>query len=178
MKTINEKRAPEDIQLSGVQKYVLTKLVAAETPSTAYEEVTRSGPNVLQASKFLTSKGLMTVDENKADATITEQGQGVLRNEALIDEMGALTEEGQMWAFANSPEEAAKIDHAAKGKPDAPLQPTELQPPTGGNMPTNTTSVATQDAGGPDAFSIESIGMLRGFQEVLNERKFWKKSKL
>jgi len=176
MKTINERRAPADIQLSGVQKYVLTKLVAAETPSTAYEEVARGGANVVAASNFLTDKGLMTVDENKADASITEQGQEVLRNEALIDEMGALTEEGQMWAYAASPEEAAKADHDAKGKPEAPAQPTEAQPPTGGNTPTDTAGVATQDAGGPDAFSIESIEMLRGIQEVLNEREFWKKS--
>jgi len=177
MKTINERRAPADIQLSGVQKYVLAKLIAAETPSTAYEEVARGGANVVAASNFLAQKGLMIVDETKADATITEQGEEVLRNEALIDEMGQLTEEGQLWGYANSPEEAAKADHEAKGKPEAPAQPTAAQPPTGGNTPTDTAGVATQDAGGPDAFSIESIEMLRGIQEVLNERKFWKNTK-
>ena len=177
MKTINERRAPEDIQLSGVQKYVLTKLVAAETPSTAYEEVARGGANVVQASSFLTQKGLMTIDEQRANAEITEQGQGVLRDEALVDEMGALTEEGQMWAYANSPEEAAKADHDAKGKPEAPAQPTEAQPPTGGNTPTDTAGVATQDAGGPDAFSIESIQLLRDMNEILKEVEFLKNTK-
>jgi len=178
MKTINERRAPEDIQLSGVQKYVLTKLVAAETPTTAYAEVSRGGANVVEASSFLTSEGLMIIDEGKGNASITEQGQGVLRDEALIDEMGALTEEGQMWAYAASPEEAAQADHEAKGKPEAPVQSSPQQDPMGGAAPTDSTGVASQEAGAPDAFSIESIEMLRGFQEVLKEFDFLKKTKL
>lgn len=174
MKTIKERFQHDTIQLSAAQKYVLTKLVAAETPLNAYEEVSR-GQNVVAARDMLAKLGLMTVSENNAE--ITEQGQEALRKEALLDETGNLTEEGEMYGFAASPEEAAKAEHAQKGKPESPVQPSPEQQPLGGNMPTDSTGAATQAQGEADAFSIESIDMLRGFQEVLNERKFWKKSK-
>jgi len=175
MKTIKERFQHESIALSAAEKFVLTKLVAAETEQNAYQEVTR-GNNVVAASDKLTKLGLMTMSENIA--AITEQGQEALRKEALVDEMGELTEEGQMYGFASTPEEAAKADHAQKGKPEAPVQSSPQADPMGGAAPTDSTGVASQQAGEPDAFSIESIEMLRGFQEVLKEFNFLKKTKL
>lgn len=174
MNTINERMHHDTIQLSSAEKYVLTKLIAVETPLNAYEEVSR-GNNVVAARDKLTKLGLMTFAEN--DAQITENGQEALRKEGLVDEMGSLSEEGQLWGFAESPEAAAQADHANKGKPEAPETPSPVQDPMGGNAPTDTAGVATQDAGGPDAFSLESIQMLRGFQEVLKEADFFKKTK-
>jgi hypothetical protein len=174
MKTLNERRHHDNIQLSAAQKFVLTKLVAAQTPLNAYEAVSR-GNNVVAARDMLTKIGLMTFSENNAE--ITENGQEALRKEALIDEMGELTEEGQLWGFAETPEEAAQAEHAQNGKPEAPVAQAQQDNPMGGNMPTDTQSAATQDAGAPDAFSIESFEMLRSFQEVLKEQDFLKKSK-
>lgn len=174
MKTINERRQPGDIQLSGVQKFVLAKLVASETTHTAYEEINRSA-NTVTATQVLSKEGLMTVERNIAK--ITEQGKEALRKEALMDEMGELTEAGQLWGFAETPEDAAKEDHAAKGKPEAPVDQTPTQDPMGGNAPSDTAMPATQDPGGPDAFSIESLEMLQGFRQTLKEENFWKKSK-
>jgi len=165
MKTIKERFQHESIALSAAEKFVLTKLVAAETEQNAYQEVTR-GNNVVAASDKLTKLGLMTMSENIA--AITEQGQEALRKEALVDEMGELTEEGQMYGFASTPEEAAKADVQSSPQAD----------PMGGAAPTDSTGVASQQAGEPDAFSIESIEMLRGFQEVLKEFNFLKKTKL
>ena len=174
MKTLNERRIESAIQLSGVQKYVLTKLVASETPLTAYEEVSR-GANMVTASQMLMKLGLMTISENNAE--ITEQGNELLRKEGLMDEMGELTEEGQLWGFAESPEEASKADHANKGKPEAPVDQMPSQDPMGGNAPSDTAMPAQQDPGGPDAFSLESLEMLQGFRQTLKEAYFWKNSK-
>ena len=174
MKTINERRIENALQLSGVQKYVLAKLVASETPLTAYEEVSR-GANMVTASQMLAKLGLMTIESNNAE--ITEQGNEALQKEGLMDEMGELTEEGQLWGFAETPEEAAKQDHANKGKPEAPVDQTPVQDPMGGNAPSDTAMPATQDAGGPDAFSIESLEMIQGFRQTLKEAYFWKNTK-
>jgi len=174
MKTINERFQDESIQLSAAEKFVLAKLVASETPENAFGEVSR-GENTVAARDKLTKLNLMTAAENRAE--ITEQGQEALRKEALVDEMGELTEEGQLYGYANTPEEAAKADHAQKGKPEAPVQSSPQADPMGGAAPTDSTGVASQQAGEPDAFSIESIEMLRGFQEVLKESNFLKKTK-
>ncbi len=170
MKTINERRIHDAIQLSSVQKFVLAKLVAAETPLTAYEEVNR-GANTVTATQMLGKLGLMSMAENHAE--ITEQGREALQKEGLIDEMGELTEEGQLWGFAESAEAAAKEDHANKGKPEAPVDQTQVQDPMGGNAPTDTTMAATQDPGAPDAFSLESLEMLQGFRQTIKEADFW-----
>jgi len=174
MNIINEVMHDESIALSAAEKFVLTKLIAAETPQNAFQEVTR-GDNVVAARDKLTKLQLMTTTNDTAQ--ITEQGQEVLRKEALIDESGQLTEEGQMYGFAQTPEDAAKADHDLKGKPEAPMQPTAEQPPMSGASPTDSTGAASQQSGEPDAFSIESLEMLQGFNEVLKESKFWKKIK-
>ena len=174
MKIINERRPDTPLQLSGVQKFVLTKLVASPTEHTASEEVQR-GANVVTATDLLLKQGLMAMTDEGAE--ITEQGNELLRKEGLMDEMGELTEEGQLWGFAETPEEAAKQDHANKGKPEAPVDQTPVQDPMGGNAPSDTAMPATQDAGGPDAFSIESLEMIQGFRQTLKEAYFWKKTK-
>ena len=174
MTTINERMHHDTIQLSSAQKYVLAKLVAVETPLNAYEEVSR-GQNVVAARDMLTKLGLMTFSENHAE--ITEQGQEAMRKENLLDEMGNLTEEGELWGYASSPEEAAQAEHAQTGKPEAPVAPSQQQEPMGGNLPTDASSVATQDAGTPDQFSLESLEMIQGFREHLKEEAFLKKTK-
>jgi hypothetical protein len=165
----------DTIQLSGAQKYVLAKLIAVETPLNAYEEVSR-GQNVVAARDMLTKLGLMTFSEN--DAQITENGKEAMRKENLLDEMGELTEEGQIWGYAASPEEAAQAEHAQTGKPEAPVTPSQQQEPQGGNMPTDIGNVATQDDGAPDQFSLESLELIQGIREQLKEEKFLKKAKL
>lgn len=175
MKNLNERMHHDTIQLSGAQKYVLSKLIAVETPLNAYEAVSR-GKNVVAARDMLTKLGLMTFSEN--DAQITEQGKEAMRKENLLDEMGELTEEGQIWGFANSPEEAAQAEHAQTGKPEAPVTPSQQQEPQAGNMPTDVANVATQDAGAPDAFSLESLELIQDIRAHLKEEEFLKKSKL
>jgi hypothetical protein len=174
METLNERMHHNSIQLSAVQKFVLAKIVAAETPLNAYEAVSR-GKNTVVARDMLTKIGLITVAEN--DAQITEQGKEALKKEALIDEMGELTEEGQIWGFAESPEEAAKEDAAKNAKPDAPVAATQAQQPPSGDTPSPASDVATQDDNAPDQFSLESLEMIQGFREHLKEEAFRKKAK-
>jgi len=174
MNTINE-NLPENIQLSSVEKYVLAKLVASETPTTAYGEITK-GANMVAAMDKLTK--IQYMEAQKGTASITEQGMEALRKEALLDEMGELTEEGQIYGFASSPEEAAQAEHAQTGKPEAPITPSQQQNPMGGNMPTDATSVATQGSGEADAFALESLKLIQGIRGQLKEAAFLKKSKL
>ena len=175
MDNLNERMHHDTIQLSGAQKYVLSKLIAVETPLNAYEAVSR-GKNVVAARDMLTKLGLMTFSEN--DAQITEQGKEAMRKENLLDEMGELTEEGQIWGFANSPEEAAQAEHAQTGKPEAPVDPSQQQDPLGGATPTEMPSAATQDDNAPDQFSLESLELIQGARTQLKEEEFLKKSKL
>ena len=175
MNTINERTHHDTIQLSGAQKYVLAKLIAVETPLNAYEAVSR-GQNVVAARDMLTKLGLMTFSEN--DAQITEQGREAMRKENLLDEMGELTEEGQLWGFASSPEEAAQAEHAQTGKPEAPVTPSQQQEPQGGASPTEMPSAAVQDDNSPDAFSLESLELIQTARKLLKEAEFLKKAKL
>jgi UTP:GlnB (protein PII) uridylyltransferase len=174
MNNANQPDVHKSIQLQGVEKYVLAKIVAAETDLNAYEAISR-GNNVVAARDKLAKLGLITVAEN--DAKITDSGTEALRKEALIDEMGELTEEGQIWGYANTAEEALKADAAKNAKPEAPVTPSQQQEPENAGMPSDATNVATQDASAPDQFSLESLEMIQGFREHLKEEAFRKKAK-
>ena len=101
-----------------------------------------------------------------------------MRKENLLDEMGELTEEGQIWGFANTPEEAAQAEAAQTGTPAAPETAPQHQEPQGGAMPTEMPSAATQDDNAPDQFSLESLELIQGARTQLKEEEFLKKSKL
>ncbi len=171
MDNITERRQHGTISLSHTQKFVLAKLISSETPLVAYESVSR-GPNIVAARDQLAGLGLMTVAEN--DAQITDVGKEAMQQEGLVDEMGELTEQGQEYGYAEGPEDIEKLA-ASNRKPEAPVAPNSDKPAVGGNMPIDTTGVSPQDAGGPDAFQIESLEMVQSFNQSLKEQKWLKK---
>lgn len=108
-------RVLKTIHLSDFQKKVLVVVHAAQTPQVAFEELRKQAAedqgNINTARDMLEKLGLLEVGQDQV--TVTPQGEQVMQDEYLIDEMGELTEEAQ------------KYLEDASGNQDAEMQ----QPP-------------------------------------------------
>ncbi len=95
---ILEDRVATIISPTNTQKAVLTKIKSAPTPEVAATEISK-GNHLLTARDMLVKLNLITVDNNKAE--ITSQGEDVMKNQNLVDDMGELTDEGQKHAYGD-----------------------------------------------------------------------------
>jgi hypothetical protein len=177
MKTLNERR-PDVVSLSATQKFVLTQLVAAETPLNAYQAVSQ-GANVVTARDQLTKAGLMTYQEVPQQlAEITEAGRQNLVQENLIDEMtGELTEEGQIYGYAKTPEEAAEKVKSTTTQPDGVPADSQQQNAMSGNMATDIAQTPDNEVEPPGSGPFESLELIQDIRAHLKEEEFIKKSK-
>lgn len=117
MGLLQEVNTLTSIRLSETQKEALCSVIAAPTEEMAYEAVT-AGTNMVAARDQLSDLGLL--DWTEGSASVTDKGMGVLEDEALVDEMGELTEVGNGYAYGEG-------DPNASGAPAEP-QP-DLTPP-------------------------------------------------
>lgn len=129
------------LRLSDNQKRVMCKIVAAPTPKVAAEEI-NSDQNLVANRDTLVRIGLITY--SPAAATVTDKGMQVLKDEALVDEGGQLSPDGEQFAHtdedgkpeqdnAASPPPTSDVtgDMMGGGQPPAPggVGGTEIPPP-------------------------------------------------
>jgi hypothetical protein len=87
------------INLSDNQKRVLCKAVAAPTPKVAAQEVSNS-ENLIASRDQLIKLGLLNFTPN--GASVTDKGMQVLKDEALVDETGQLSPDGDELAHTDA----------------------------------------------------------------------------
>lgn len=102
---LTEKQILTTIRLSGVQKSILTKIVAAATPEVAYEQIS-DGRNFVAARDILQKIGLIDFDEGTA--SLTDSGKKVMKDENLMDDSEQLTSDGQQYVEAETPNDIKK----------------------------------------------------------------------
>ena len=74
---------------------VLSKTKGAPTPQVAASEISKD-QKLMVARDMLVRLGMLQLGDNQA--TVTSQGEEVMRNQNLIDDSGALTPEGETYA--------------------------------------------------------------------------------
>jgi len=174
MNIINEKEIETAISLGNTQKYVLAKLIASETEQMAYEAVSR-GRNIVAARDQLAGQNLMFFDDENQSASITDVGTEVLKKEGLVDDMGQLTEQGNQFAYAESPEDIEEIG-AQNASPEMPQQATpDMKPSTPMGDGQGSAGMGALDVGGGEA-PMESWSMISEMNDALNEKEFLKKT--
>lgn len=87
------------IVLSSNQKKVLAKIIASATPKLAGEAI-NGDRNLVAAREQLAKLG--AIEFVGSEASVTDIGERLAREENLIDEMGELTTDGQAFAQASS----------------------------------------------------------------------------
>lgn len=98
MTNLIEKRL-DTVRLTKNQKKVMTRIVSAldgDNPAQAAREASK-GRSMLAARDILISLKLITADDR--EAAVTEEGEKIMRDQNLIDDMGELTDEGNTFAF-------------------------------------------------------------------------------
>ena len=125
------------IRLSETQKTLMCQIVAAPTEELAYE-ASEDGTNIVAARDQLEQLGLIEWEEGSA--SITDNGMEVLKDEALIDDMGELSEEGSKYAYGeggdpNQQQSPAVDDSDPLGMNDMEGGEVSPQRPDPGNMP-------------------------------------------
>ena len=105
MAKLIEKRIVATVRLTNNQKAVMTKIVAAPTEKVAADEIS-SGRELVTARDMLVKMGL--IEFRDGYAALTTDGTKILKDSNLVDDMDALTDEGQK--------------HAATG--EEPVEPT------------------------------------------------------
>ncbi len=167
MNEINEVQILTNVRLSQAQKFILTKLMLPNaTPLTSYEQ-TSDGKNIVANRDVLIKLGMVQVGQNEAQ--ITEKGQSALQNEALIDDTGNLTQEGEQYAYAEKLEDVETLADQGQ-RPEEPNTGQDLTQarPDG---PSPVAGIATQsDAEAKPSF--ESWEMISDIQEALTRKQF------
>lgn len=113
--TILEKPIVPVINPTENQKAVLAKIVAAETPKLAANDISKNR-NLVVARDMLKKLGFITLDDE--GATLTDEGTKVLTDQGLADDMGELTDSGRKVAFADDPEKEAEGEAGFGGETD------------------------------------------------------------
>jgi hypothetical protein len=83
----------EALQLTTNQKSVLAKIVAAPTPKVAAEDISQ-GENIVAARDMLIELGFITFADG-VFAALTASGKKIATDENIIDDTGALTDDGR-----------------------------------------------------------------------------------
>lgn len=119
-------RVLQTVHLSDFQKKVMVIVKSAQTPQIAFEEMQKQPAdernNIIGARDTLQKIGLLAVEENMIE--VTPQGEQVMKDEYLIDEMGELTEEARRFIDDASGNQEADMQQQAQdplaGAQDAP----------------------------------------------------------
>lgn len=118
----------QSIRLTDTQKRVMCKIVAAPTPKVAGDQLA-ANKNLVAARDILNNLNLIALTP-QGEASLTDQGTQIMQQEALIDDAGELTDDGQQFAMT---------DAAGKSTEDRPVAPPQTSPmdtaPLGGEMP-------------------------------------------
>ena len=96
MNIINEKRTFNTIRLTDAQKEVLTKVHASATEKLAAEAIS-TGRKMITARDILAKLGM--IEYRDGYAAITPDGEQIMKDYNLTDEMGELTSDGSEFAF-------------------------------------------------------------------------------
>ncbi len=179
MTIINERRQEGNISLSHTQKFVLAKLIAAETPLVAYESVSafdskgNDGANVVAARDQLTKLGLMTY--RQGDASITDVGTASMNDANLIDDTGGLTDDGNIYAYATTPIEAETQLVTQQRSPAPAPDGNPIDDQNAGMDPIPSSGAAL--GGDESALSLESLKLFNDVHTRLKEMAFMNKIK-
>ncbi len=111
-------RIVKNVQMSDNQKRVLCKIVAAPTPKIAISEI-KGNQNLMAAANMLQQLGLIAVKDY--NVTVTDAGMQTMRDYALVDEAGTLTQDGETFAFTDS------ADNQTNANPQSPPQSDPFQ---------------------------------------------------
>ena len=95
MSKILEKRIVPVMNPTENQKSVLAKIKAAATPKTAAADIS-TDTNLTAARDMLIKMGFITLDQEGAQ--VTPEGDQLMQDQGLTDEMGELTDEGRAHA--------------------------------------------------------------------------------
>lgn len=115
MSILSEINTLTTIHLSDVQKAILSKIVGSATPQTAFEEISR-GPNMTSSRNILQDLGLIKIANDQA--TITSIGEKIMKDEALTDDMGQLTDVGNKFAQIHNLDDLKDVE--ASEEPEKP----------------------------------------------------------
>lgn len=96
MNLINEKRTLTTVRLTDNQKKVMTRIVSSATEKLAAQEISK-GRKFITARDILDKLGM--IDFRDGSAMLTDQGEQLMKDYNLIDDMGELTDEGSMFAY-------------------------------------------------------------------------------
>jgi len=127
------------VTLSSNQKRVMAKIVASPTPKVAGEEI--SGSQNLVAARDQLSK-LGAIQSVDGEASLTDVGQRLAREENIIDDSGGLTPDGEQLAHSSVD---GKADQTIPPQPSASPTPGMSGPSSPGS------SLGTPGAMPPDA---------------------------
>lgn len=116
---LTEKRI-QNVKLTDTQKKVLGKLKVAKTDRLGFDDISQ-GRQIIAARDLLKKLGLITFDEAKATAGITDDGEQVMKDTGLTDNSGQLTDEGNKFAYDDEDEDGdGKPDNKKPGMDDKP----------------------------------------------------------
>jgi hypothetical protein len=104
MNILNEKRTLTTIRLTDNQKKVMTRIVASATEVLAAEEISK-GRQLVTARDLLVKLGL--IEFHAGSATLTPEGEKIMKDTNLTDDMGELTEDGNKFAYEEGKEPMA-----------------------------------------------------------------------
>jgi len=138
------------INLSDNQKRVMAKILAAPTPKVALDSISKN-QSLIAARDQLAKIGMVSLNPN--GASVTDKGTKVMQDEALVDEGGQLTPDGEQLAHTDvdgKPEQ----DKAASPTPTDMMGQPEQQPqaPAPGTPPPQSQ---------PDQLQLQSVNWER-----------------
>lgn len=91
-------RVLSSIRLTDNQKRALARIIAAPTSKVAADEISND-INMIGARDTLIQLGLIHFAND--DAALTDQGMQIMKSEALVDDSGQLTPDGQEFAHTD-----------------------------------------------------------------------------
>lgn len=109
----------QGVRLTDNQKRVLCKIVASPSPAVAADEVS-GNQNMAGSVAELSKLGLVT--QNGSNVQLTNAGQQVMKDYALVDQSGQLSPDGQK--YASSDEQGQETS----AEPQGPEQPPITEP--------------------------------------------------
>lgn len=168
------------IRLSETQKTLMCQIIAAPTEELAYE-ASEDGTNIMAARDQLEKLGL--IDWEEGSASVTDNGMEVLKDEALVDDMGELTEEGSKYAYGEegNPQQQQTADDESDplGMGDMGMEGGEAgsQQPDPGNMPdAGSVDQAAQTGAEPQLNSFNLLKSMNDAHSLIEDIAAFKKS--
>jgi len=96
MDLINEKRTLTTVRLTDNQKKVMTMIISSATDKLAAENIS-TGRQMITARDILVK--LKLIEFRDGYAALTQDGEQLMKDSNLIDDMGELTDEGSKFAY-------------------------------------------------------------------------------